>query len=323
MRLPGTKRAKQAARWFRSRLMGKALILGYHRVAAVEQDPFAMCVHPEHFAEQLAVLRRSANPVRLNELPHRLQTGQLSPRAVVITFDDGYRDNLQYAKPLLERCGIPATVFITTGSLGRAFWWDVLEQSLRAPSEPLHRILTALDPDYATATTDPVGLRNDGLAGLRRIYQKLLRLPHHEQQAIVKQIASATTATETLNSAPTLTEAELKALADDGLIEVGSHSVTHPLLANLPSDKQQHEIVESKAYLEAVVQHPVYGFSYPNGSASADTMQLVREAGYTYACSSTNDVVLPGSNRYSLPRFWVPDCDGDQFARWLRAWLPG
>jgi peptidoglycan/xylan/chitin deacetylase (PgdA/CDA1 family) len=99
--------------------------------------------------------------------------------------------------------------------------------------------------------------------------------------------------------------------------------VTHPTLAELSITTQQSEIQQSKGYLEEILRQPVTSFSYPYGSVAASTQALVREAGYTCACTSLNDVTRPGSEPFHLPRFWIPDWDGETFARWLQWWLKG
>ncbi len=118
-----------------------------------------------------------------------------------------------------------------------------------------------------------------------------------------------------------LTADEVIQLARYNLVEIGSHSVTHPKLATRPVDEQRSEIQQSKAYLEELLGRPVTSFSYPHGSVSDGTRNIVRETGYRCACASFNDVVYRGSDPFRLPRFWVPDWDGDRFGRWLRWWL--
>jgi hypothetical protein len=73
--------------------------------------------------------------------------------------------------------------------------------------------------------------------------------------------------------------------------------------------------------LEALLSEKIAGFSYPNGRATADAKGLVREMGFTYACTSLHDVVRPGSDVYELTRFWQKDVDGDQFLQGLRLWM--
>ena len=128
-------RLPRAVRRLRDRFAPEGLILLYHRVADAGSDPWSLCVTPRHFAEHLEVLRKYSDPMRLQHLAQGLYRRQRAGRPVAITFDDGYADNLQNAKPLLERYDIPATVFVTTGYIGseREFWWDELERLLLQP----------------------------------------------------------------------------------------------------------------------------------------------------------------------------------------------
>ena len=101
-------------------------VLLYHRIADAETDPQLLCVTPKHFAEHLEVIRRFYRPLALPKLSSHLRSGLLRSRSLALTFDDGYADNFLHAKPLLDRSGIPATVFVTAGQVGSAeeFWWE-------------------------------------------------------------------------------------------------------------------------------------------------------------------------------------------------------
>ena len=266
MRTPGVKTLRKAARWLRSRYSPGALILGYHRVAHVHSDPHGLCVSPQHFEEQLAVLRREARPIALGELLRGLQEGHVPARAIAVTFDDGYADVLAQAQPLLERYEIPATVFVVSGCLGGSFWWDGAPQTAAT-----------------NGAADSVALQDD------------------DGRALTLQ--------------------ELACLASKPSIDVGAHSVGHPALAALTVTEQRYEVEESKATLEDLIAQPVRGFSYPHGSASDVTRDIVRRSGYAYACSSFNDVARVASDPFYLPRFWPGDWDGDRFGRWLKWWL--
>jgi peptidoglycan/xylan/chitin deacetylase (PgdA/CDA1 family) len=120
-----------------------------------------------------------------------------------------------------------------------------------------------------------------------------------------------------------VTKDELRQLAGSPLVELGAHSVTHPMLATCPAAEQQVEIQQSKVHLQELLGRPVTGFSYPHGSVSSLTRELVRASGYKYACASFNDVARRNSDPFCLPRFWVPNWNGARFGRWLRWWLPG
>ena len=127
MRIPGLKTARMLSRWAQARVLGGALILGYHRISVAEYDIYDVCVSPENFAAHIQALRQYANPISLTKLVQCLRHGVLPPKSVAVTFDDGYTDNLYVAKPILEKYAIPATVFICTGYMGKEFWWDELE----------------------------------------------------------------------------------------------------------------------------------------------------------------------------------------------------
>ena len=105
-------------------LRPKALILMYHRVAEERDDRLNLAVTPAHFAEQMEVLQRIARPAPLTEVAD--SRGSAATRAVAVTFDDGYVDNVTAARPVLHRFGVPATFFIASGYVGASanFWWD-------------------------------------------------------------------------------------------------------------------------------------------------------------------------------------------------------
>src|SRR5262249_45049288 len=120
-----------------------------------------------------------------------------------------------------------------------------------------------------------------------------------------------------------LTSAELCALESDELIEVGAHSVNHPSLAALPLRAQQAEISRSKSMIEGWVGKPITSFSYPFGGLedyNAQTIRLVREAGFNYACANYAGTMTRGLDRFSMPRYLVRDWDGDEFASRLAQW---
>ena len=103
MRIRGLGRLRQAVRRVRNSMISEVVLLAYHRVAEYSSDPWGICVTPRHFQEHLEVLRDYGCIMRLEDVVGALRKGTLPHRAVGITFDDGYADNLYNAKPLLER----------------------------------------------------------------------------------------------------------------------------------------------------------------------------------------------------------------------------
>src|SRR5438045_3041258 len=116
------------------------VILMYHRVADVRHDPWGLAVAPERFDEQIAYLKQDRTPMSMEEFVQRLRNKNLPANAVAVTFDDGYRDNLVNAKPVLARYGVPATLFLATGFVDQdtPFWWDELATMILSSTQPVH-----------------------------------------------------------------------------------------------------------------------------------------------------------------------------------------
>lgn len=323
MRLRGWKTVRQAARWLRSRAGERALVLGYHRIANPTSDPYSLCVAPERFDQQLEAIRRHARPVSLGELRHALANGAPLDDAVAVTFDDGYTDVLTEALPLLESHRVPATVFVIAGLLGREYWWETLARILdprRSLPTRLRLSIDAVAFDWDSPGDDRDARGRHEL--LFALHRRLLSLPDERRRAALETLFTwAGVDPEDPASSRSLSPGEVAGLARGNLIEVGSHTSTHPALSGLPRDRQRSEIQRSKADLEGLVGRPVLSFSYPHGRSSAETAKIVRESGYECACTSRNDAVRQGSDPFDLPRFWVPDWDGGRFSRWLGRWL--
>src|SRR5437764_205622 len=112
------------------RFVSRGLILIYHRVADDPVDPWGLCVSPDKFAQHMEVIQESGfHTAYVSELADAFRARRLARGTVAITFDDGYADNLDAARPILERHGIAASHFATAGYIGsdEPFWWDVLD----------------------------------------------------------------------------------------------------------------------------------------------------------------------------------------------------
>jgi peptidoglycan/xylan/chitin deacetylase (PgdA/CDA1 family) len=326
MRIPGVKTAKKISRWLQARVFGGALILGYHRISSSPGGLDEACVSPENFAEHLHELRKRMHPIRLSKLVQHLKDGSLPDKSIAVTFDDGYADNLYTAKPLLEKYEIPATVFICTGYMGKEFWWDELARLVTGSRTDLSRLHLQGGGKQFEWHKATVG-GEEGQPALREefcraLYQFLLPLDVEDQNQAMGVIRSWSEVSSPGISAPrALSEDELLRLVEGKLIEVGAHTRHHPMLPRLAFERQKEEIQSSKRDLEALLSEKIAGFSYPNGRATVDAKEFVRELGFTYACTSLHDVVRPGSDPYELTRFWQKNVDGDQFLQGLRLWI--
>ena len=324
MTVRGLWRVERGWQVLRTTLQRRVIVLMYHRVFEPTSDPWRNCVRPERFAAQLAYLRQHYSIVGLRGLATALRERNLPRRAVVLTLDDGYLDNLIIAKPLLERYEAPATAFVTTGYLGaeREFWWDELERLiLLAPELPAQLTVAVRDASHDWDLRDssaPVRKRVH-----RQVYDLLNPLAHDERDTILRALRAEIP----IDPCPRpgyrpLTSDEVGRLAESNLVEVGSHSVTHPRLSAQPRDVQRWEMVESKRRLEAILGRSITSFCYPYGSRAdvgGDAEALAQEAGFEVACSSCERPVTSRADPFWLPRFAVLDWDAAEFGARLQA----
>lgn len=211
-----------------SRLRPAIRILMYHRVADLPvYDQLA--VSTARFEEQMAFLARGHRVMGMAEALDELRAGGPPGAGVVITFDDGYRDNLVHALPILRRHGLPATIFVTT-----AF----CEQSARHPRYERERGRIHLDWE------------------------------------------------------------EVRAIAAEPRMTIGSHTLTHPFLSRVDETRARAEIGRSREIIAGRIGRPVDYFCYPSGDFSRRELALVESAGYRAAVS-----VAPGGNYGTTPRF--------------------
>ena len=276
---------------------GAALILIYHRVLKtpdplLPDEPDAVA-----FAGQMDFIRQNFNVLPLREALDRLSRRALPARSVCVTFDDGYANNLEVALPILLERGIPATVFVAPGFLsgGRMFNDTVIEAIRRAPPE-------------IDLTREGFGhyLLPDAAARVRTInllLPSLKHLPPGERLARADSIAERVGVE--LPRALMMTEEQVRQLHRCG-IEIGAHTMSHPILARIDEDSARQEIRASKDVLEQITGRPVTSFAYPNGRPindyTARDVLLAREAGFDLALSTAWGAATIDRDRFQLPR---------------------
>jgi peptidoglycan/xylan/chitin deacetylase (PgdA/CDA1 family) len=299
----------------------RVVILMYHRVFETSSDPWELCVSPKHFADHLELLRRYYPVLSLQQLLSALKTRQLPKRAVVLTFDDGYADNLWNAKPLLEKYELPATVFVTSGSLDspNEFWWDDLERILLQPRKLPKRLQLQIQGRWYEW---PITSSGELEIAYMAIHQILQPLRASERDPIIAELfAWADVSPMGRPDYRPLTTDELIQLAQSEFIDIGAHAVTHPLLSSLSPEDQSAEIVSSRKKLEDIIGKRVDIFSYPYGDFSTETAGIVAAAGFVSALTTDENVVGKGANPLLLGRFGVGDWDGDSFKHRLDGFL--
>ena len=312
----------------------EALILMYHRIADTDMDPWAMCVGRDNFSEQLEAIRSLGTPMDLLEYVRDAARGELPPRPIVLTFDDGYIDNLREALPLLERHNVPATIFITTGNIGseEEFWWDWLETLLlRPPTLPPRLALAlptgpaewnldaAMHHDEAARVADRTTPAWKAVPGtrLRFFYDVWKRLwpldPGPRREAMLAIAAWACIDAQPVATRRTMTSAEIREIDASPWIAIGAHTVAHPPLPAHGIDVQAREIMDSQRVLREITGDAITSFAYPHGEYSDATIALLHEAGFTCAVTVEQKPARPGMDPMKLPRFGVKDIGGEAF----------
>jgi len=274
-------------------------ILIFHRVVP-EADPlFPGEMHARRFDHLLDRLKKSWEIVSLGAAIAELKAGSLRRRCLAITFDDGYSDNAEVAAPLLQRHGLPATVFVTTGYLGGGRMWnDTIIEAVRRTERKV------LQLSFMAAETLAVGTIAERRQAISRLLTAVKHRPAAERVAACDEVAAVCAAR--LPDDLMMRPEQVRAIAQDG-IEIGAHTVSHPILATLPDAEAQREIGQGKRELESLLDRPVGLFAYPNGRPQTDYLathvKMVKEAGFDAAVSTTWGASGQGSDLFQLPRF--------------------
>lgn len=271
-------------------LQSKTLtVLCYHRVGQPDDNEFHgfrpnFSASPEQFTLQMKFLRRFFSPVSLQDVLDWRDKGRPLPRrAVLVTFDDGYRDNGDVAWPIMRSFDIPGVVFVATDYMGtgKAFLWDFAAYCFEATQ--LDRgVLPLLGEMHLSTLLE------------RRIavsawVEASKRQPAGNRGLLINALAAS------LEVSPPpeafaglyLDWAAIRHLENDGL-EFGGHTHTHPILTQLSLPEAQGEIATSQRILSAELGHPARAFAYPNGSASDFSREReddVQRAGFSIGFS--------------------------------------
>lgn len=295
---------------------GALLVLIYHRVLA-QRDPI-LTDEPtaDEFAAQMDIVASTCRVLPLSEAVARLRAGSLPPRAVSITFDDGYANNRELAAPILKRRGIPATIFVATGFVGRGRMWnDTVIEAVRGagPRLDLGPLgLGAFDlPDAAAC-----------IRALEKILPALKYLDPEQRQERADAVADA--AGIPRDASPMMSEQQIHELENFG-IEIGAHTVTHPILRSVGADAARREIAASKDTLESITGRRIGLFAYPNGRPGRDYdashVALVKSCGFDAAVSTAWGAAGREVDRFQIPRMLPWDSSPLKFAaRLLRTY---
>jgi len=268
---------------FRLANRARTVIITYHRFS---QDESATRTSARTFAAQLDYLGAHYTIVPLSIIAaHFAGGGDLPPRAAAITIDDGYRDAYDIAFPILRQRRMPATVFVVTDFIDRKVWLWPDKVRFLALNTPMRQIAAPVAGDQLCLELSD---RRARLAAAERVNAVLKRLPNQAKEEAIARLAA------TLGlPLPELPPPEFGPLTWEqaremmaSRVEIGSHTVTHPILTQVGDVQLWDELGESRSRIEGVLGKQADSFCYPNGDFDARVLRTAERAGYRCAVTT-------------------------------------
>ncbi len=288
-------------------------ILTFHRVHAQTDALFPGEVDVQRFARLMQYVAQVFKVLPLREAARQQREGSLPARALAITFDDGYADNQEQALPVLQKLGLPATFFVATGFLdGGRMWNDTVIETVRR--------CTQAQIDLSALGLGLGQLPLADTAQRRAAIESILPLVKYKPLALREQVLAQLHHAAGSPQLPVnlmMRSEQVRSLHAAGM-EIGGHTVHHPILTELLDADAQAEILQGREALQGLIAAPVLTFAYPNGKPGRDYdarhVDMVREAGFEAAVTTAVGVSRTGDDPFQLPRFTPWDRSP---ARWL------
>lgn len=279
-------------------------ILIYHRVLERPDPLFPDEIDADRFNILCAQLAREWRVISLGQAVAMWTKGKLPARALSITFDDGYADNATVALPILQRHRLVATFFVSTGFLdGGRMWNDTVIESLRRSSRDAID-LAAVDPTSGPIHL-PLGSVANRRAAIEAVLPRIKYQPLDARERLLQALVAAA-GEPPLPETLMMSSAQVRALADAGM-EIGGHTVHHPILNELSDDEALAEIRDGRDRLQQITGRPVEAFAYPNGLPDRDYdhrhVAMVRNLGFRAGVSTARGVAGRDADLLQLPRF--------------------
>ena len=274
-------------------------VLIFHRVLPKPDEIFPDEMDAARFDGVCGWLASWFNVLPLDKAIAALKAGTLPARAACITFDDGYADNCRIAMPILQRHGLTATFFIATGFLdGGRMWNDTVVESIRRCKG------LSLDLSSLGLGVHPTGSLPERRAAIAALLKQIKYLAVPARIAVTEQIARL--AQVQLPHDLMMTSSEVKAMRHAGM-QIGAHTLSHPILATLTEDEARKEVEGSKIFLQQLLGERVGLFAYPNGKPGEDytpqSVKLVRSLDFDAAVSTQWGASGTGDDLFQIRRF--------------------
>lgn len=293
------------------------IVLLYHRVTTLPSDPEMLAVAPDIFREQMRHLKDTFPIIRFEE-----DWAKIAKPAVCVTFDDGYADNALEALPILEEVGVPATFFVSTGTIGTAeeFWWHELERLILDNKSLPPSVTLNVDRGKRTWAIGSVSQRQKFF---REVVQLMTNVDTVNRNNLLTQIraVSGINTEPAGNTHRSMSIGELRLLASSRWATIGTHTVTHTQLSSLTADAQRVELETSKRELEDWLGMEIKVFSYPYGRRyhyTKESVALCREVGFTKVAANFPGQAHRWTDPYQIPRHLIRNWQVKEFAEKLR-----
>jgi len=286
---------------------GRLSILIFHRVLSVPDPLLPDLPDIQRFDQILAWLKDWFNVIPLGDAVARMKLGELPERTAAITFDDGYADNLVNATPVLKKHGLNATFFISTGFLdGGRMWNDTIIEAVRGAESSL------INCEFLGLGQLEITTIEQKREALNHLLLAVKHLPSDQREDATRKISECSSSV--LPNDLMLSCKQLIELRDAGM-DIGAHTVSHPILSSIDDKIAHREISEGADYLRNLLGERIRVFAYPNGKFGRDYsdkhVEMVKALGFDAAVATNWGSSDSTSDLFQLPRFTPWDT-----ARW-------
>jgi peptidoglycan/xylan/chitin deacetylase (PgdA/CDA1 family) len=283
------------------------LVLTFHRVVPTPYFRPGMTLGSQAFRMLLEFLAKEADVVDLaapmeptRKTGHRIR--------VALTFDDGYRDNYQYAFPILKEFGFPATIFLATGLLDdptRRLWWDRLADALVSWDRMTDQMKVSVIAVMAEKGLSVQGVVSP-IALINRAVDHLRVQPAASRDPFIDQVVGITSEVTQAPERLMLSWDEVREMTAGG-VTFGGHTINHANMAEVSRGDLELEVAGCKRRIEEETDRVVRSFAYPYGWYSDEAVGIVQDNGFEVAVTTNRGVYHPGWNPYLIPRISVAD----------------
>ncbi|MHB8773325.1 MAG: polysaccharide deacetylase family protein [Syntrophales bacterium] len=276
-------------------------IVNFHRIteASVVRE---IRITPQVFRSQIEYLSREYNIIHLEEMVVGMESGKIPEKSVALTFDDGYRDNYEFAFPVLREFSAPATIFVTTGAIDAGFMhWHRFDEAILQTTRP------CVDLNEFGFGSHPTSTPEERINTLSILHHRLKTIDDAQLRRVIDSVARKNGGGYG-EDRQMLSWEEIREMQGSGLVTIGAHTVTHPILTKVPRKFAEEEIRKSGRRIREMTGRGADFFAYPNGEVAdfnKDIQKMVRASGYRAAFT----MVPIRRNRAPIDLFAVPRDD--------------